>query len=442
MNRFIATTLLLSLASAGMSEEPARIEPIDVPIVRFALAPPEPMPLPPVESELANVITLSEAEAMALAFHPAMREASGQTQAARGKWLQVGLRPNPQLGYLGEEIGEAGRAGKQGGFVSQEFVTAGKLDLNRAAAARDVSAVEQQVARTRLQVITTARVYYIEALAAERNLLLARQLETMGRQAVQVTELRLQAQEISRASLLQSEVEYQSVSLLVEQATNRHEAAWRRLTAIVGIPETSPQPLDDTLDDPLPALDWTATRERLLAESPELAELRERVEQARWAVRRASAGRIPNITAQSGVQFDYASNETLANVQVSVPLPVFDRNQGNVVRTCGELTSAKAALEEAKLALEQQLAAAMAEYTTVTKRVARYRESVLPAAEESRDLITQAYQQGEVDFLQLLSVQQTFTEKNLTYMQDLATGWKKWAEIDGLLVGMLPGSSN
>jgi outer membrane protein, heavy metal efflux system len=442
MMRLTAIFVLLLSASPGFCADSTAVEPADVPTVRFALVPAEPMPLPPIDGEKANALTLSEVEDMALAFHPAMRAAEGQRQSAQGQWLQVGLRPNPELGYSGEEIGEEGKAGKQGGFISQEFVTAGKLALSRAAASRGVSATEQRMAMTRLQVITTARIYYFDALAAERGLVLARQLATMGQQAVQASKLRLQAQEISRASLLQSEVEYESVALLVEQATNQHEAAWRRLTAIAGIPDATPQRLDDILDDPLPTLDWAATRERLLAESPELAELRERVEQARWAVQRAAAGRIPNVTAQSGVQYDNASGDTLANVQVSVPLPLFDRNQGNVVRTSGELTSAKAALEEAALRLEQRLAASMAEYATVAKRVARYRESVLPAAEQSRDLITQAYEQGEVDFLQLLSVQQTYTEKNRTYLQDLATAWKKWAEIDGLLVGTLPGSSN
>ena len=89
-------------------------------------------------------------------------------RAARGEWLQVGLRPNPQIGYVGDEIGDEGRAGMQGGFVSQEFVTAGKLGLSRAVALREVSAAEQRLERTRRQVVTTVRMYYYELLAAER----------------------------------------------------------------------------------------------------------------------------------------------------------------------------------------------------------------------------------------------------------------------------------
>src|SRR4051812_26658522 len=83
---------------------------------------PEPLPLQPATVGAADArLTLAEAESLALANHPALREAAAQVQAAQGKWLQVGLRPNPVIGYSGEEIGSSGTAGKQGGFIGQEF---------------------------------------------------------------------------------------------------------------------------------------------------------------------------------------------------------------------------------------------------------------------------------------------------------------------------------
>jgi outer membrane protein, heavy metal efflux system len=425
----------------GSGTEPSHAASSLVQPARFAMVAPEPeLPSPAGSSQGAKPLTLAEVEASAMAFHPVLREAEGQVRAARGEWLQVGLRPNPAIGYLGEEIGDAGTAGKQGGFVSQEFITAGKLRLGRAVALRDVSAAEQQFERTRLELVTTARIYYFEAVAAQRQVALARQLEAMGSQAVKASELRLQAMEGSRASLLASQVEFESASLLVEQATNRQQAAWRRLASIAGLADATPRPLEDLLAKPLPALDWQQQRERLLAGSPELAELRFRVERAKWAVQQATAGRVPNVNLQTGVQFDHAANDTIANVQVSVPLPLFDRNQGNVSRACGELAAAQAALDERELALAERLAAAIRDYQTASRRVEKFEATILPAAQQSLELISQAYDQGELDYLQLLAAQRTYTEKNVTHLQDLETAWKKWAEIDSLLVGALPGS--
>jgi len=195
--------------------------------------------------------------------------------------------------------------------------------------------------------------------------------------------------------------------------------------------------LDDALAEPLPEIEWESARDRLLSASPELAELQFNVDRAKWAVQRATAGRVPNVSLQTGVQFDHVSRDTIANVQVSMPLPLFDRNQGNVTRACGELAAAQAALEERELALGQQLASAVAEYQTARRRAEKFAATILPAAQQSLDLVSQAYEQGELDYLQLLAAQRTFTEKSLTHLQDLETAWMKWAEIEGLLVGAL-----
>jgi cobalt-zinc-cadmium efflux system outer membrane protein len=69
--------------------------------------------------------------------------------------------------------------------------------------------------------------------------------------------------------------------------------------------------------------------------------------------------------------------------------------------------------------------------------VARYSESILPAARETLDMINAGYQQGQLEFIQVLAAQQTYAQANLTYLEDLETAWKKWAEIEGLLVGTL-----
>jgi cobalt-zinc-cadmium efflux system outer membrane protein len=301
-----------------------------------------------------------------------------------------------------------------------------------------VSAAEQRYELTRLQLITSVRMYFYEALAAERALALAGKLRSIAAQSVTLSDKRLQALEGSRAALLQSQIESESASLLVEQATNRREAAWRRLASLLGTESEPPKSLEDTLLQPLPELGWESTRERILADSPELAELRYDVERARWAVTRARAGRVPNVDMEAGVAKDNATGDTIASVQVSMPIPVFNRNQGAIAQAGGELTAAQAALEQRELMLQQRLAAALRDYATARQRVAQYSETIIPKARESLDIITHAYEQGELDYLQLLAIQQTYTEKNIAYLQDLEIAWKKWAEIDGLLVGPLP----
>jgi cobalt-zinc-cadmium efflux system outer membrane protein len=275
----------------------------------------EPIPLPPVGPGGGDRLTLAEAQSLAEGSHPALREASARAQAARGNWLQVGLLPNPSVGYMGQEIGNEDTAGLQGWYVENEFITAGKLGWNRAVAIREVAIAEQRAEVLRLQ-----------------------------------------------------RVEREATMLLEVQATERRNAAWRRLATAIGLREATPPALDDALNQPLPEMNWELVRGRLISESPELAELRYEVERARYAVQRASAGGVPNILLQAGTQHDNMTDDNIANVQIGVPLPIFNRNQGAVAQACGELAAAQAALERRELALELRLAEAMRDYATARER--------------------------------------------------------------------------
>jgi outer membrane protein, heavy metal efflux system len=438
LNRFVLFILVFASAPSVLDRRAlGQEQALEIPNLEADLVVvPEPVPLPAVDGAPApKVLTLAEAEMLATGSHPALREAAAQVRAIGGKWVQVGLRPNPTIGYAGNQIGDSGSAGQQGGFVGQEFVTAGKLGLNRNIAMREQQAAEQRLQRTRLQVTTTVRKYYFEALAAERSVTFARQLSDIAGQSVRVSEQRLKALDIPKTALLQSQIESESASLLEQQANERHDAAWRRLASVIGMQSRRPLALEDVLARPLPELDFATVSERLKHESPELSELRFAVEEARAEVERASAGRVPNITAVAGVQHDNATQDNIANVQVSIPLPVFDRNQGAITQACGQLSAAQAALEARELALDQQLSTSLRDYRTARERVIKYASKVLPAAQETLGMITTGYQQGQLDYVQVLTVQQTYAAKNLSYLQDLETAWKEWAEIEGLLVG-------
>jgi cobalt-zinc-cadmium efflux system outer membrane protein len=403
---------------------------------------PEPIPLPPVQNpDTADRLTLAEAELMAVAFHPALREIEGRLNAARGKWVQVGLRPNPMIGYDGQDMGDSGTAGKQGGFISKELVTAGKLRLNRAVASREQAVVEERMQQTRLQVITTVRLAYYEALAAERQVTLARQLTEIAGEAVRVSDQRLKALDIPRSSLLQSQIESESAMLLEQQAEQRREAALRELAASIGMHDRQPMLLEDVLVRPLPEMNWETTRSRLMSESPELAALHFAVERAKCAVERAAAGRVPNLNLETGVQYDNTAKDTIANVRLSMPLQIFDRNQGAIAEAYGELAAAQAALDKKEIELHRRLAAAIRDYNTARQRVTTYAEKVLPVARETLDITSTGYREGEIEFIQVLAVQQTYAQKNLSYLQDLEAAWKNWAEIDGLLVGPVSASA-
>jgi hypothetical protein len=98
-----------------------------------------PQPLPAADQGLS----LADLECMALANNPALRRAAALVGAARGNWVQVGLKPNPSVGYEGQQLGSGGLAEQHAVTFGQEIITGGKLQLNRDVARGGLAVAEQ-----------------------------------------------------------------------------------------------------------------------------------------------------------------------------------------------------------------------------------------------------------------------------------------------------------
>lgn len=97
---------------------------------------------------------------------------------------------------------------------------------------------------------------YYEALVAERSMTLANTLRQVAGQALEASELRPRALEGAQQDVLRSQVESENTQLPVIDATNRRDAAGRRLSSISGGSVADVPKLDDEFAAPLPALDW------------------------------------------------------------------------------------------------------------------------------------------------------------------------------------------
>jgi len=454
--RFVMTlvVLLAGLPLTNVSAQPPELRLPAAPLPadsRDVLAP-EPVrppvgqptdrsPLPPAGQPSASGLTLGELEAMAERCNPTLAQAAARVQAARGQCVQVGLYPNPVVGYLGSEIGNEGRAGQQGGFIGQEVVTAGKLQLNRAVASQEIRQAEYIWAAQRFRVVTDVRRGFYEVLVAQRTMELAEQLVGIGERGVKTAEELMKAKEVARADLLQARIEADSARILLEKARNRYAGAWRSLATVVGDPALRPTALAGSLQDGMAPLTWEDALNRLLTESPQLAGAQAGVARAQAALSRECAGRVPNVDLQAGVQYDNATRDTFATVQVGVPIPIYNRNQGNISKAQAELAAAQHEVRRVRLALEQRLAAVFEQYATAHQQVEKYTQDIMPNAQESLKLVSSGYRQGEFSYLMLLTAQRTYFQTNLAYLDALRDLRSATTSLEGnLLSDSLQGS--
>ncbi|MFV1968036.1 MAG: TolC family protein [Pirellulaceae bacterium] len=426
-----------TLASSGGREEDSWRD-ADRPNVRPVVYQPtsDPQELPATEELQGSEMTLLDLEAMALQSSPAITQAVAQVEAAQGNWVQVGLPPNPSLGYSGQEIGNDGKSGQQGGFVAQNFITGKKLRLNREIAAWEVERAERNLGAVRLRVLTDVRIGYYDVLIAQRRRELATDLVHIGEQGVTATQALFDAREVSEADPLRARVQAETARIFFQTSTNQYVEAWRRLSAVLGMPDLAPQPLEGELKPDEFNLSWNETLQQVLGERPEMAAAIAGVESARWGIERAHAQVIPNVNVQAGVALDNSTGDTISNISVALPIPIINRNQGGIRRAEAEAFAAEKAVDRLALDLQSRLATAFQRYESARNQVDKYSQEggILDTAKRTLDLIQAGYQAEEFGVLDLLAAQRTFSQTNLAYLGSLREVWASAMEIRGLLL--------
>ena len=424
-----------SVASQQKLSDKQSAVPEPLPVLQPLLVP-EPVPIPQPTDAAVSDWSLADLEGMALQNNPALAQAAARVDAARGNWVQVGLPPNLELGYSGQQLGSHGKAEQQGVFVGQEFVTGKKLRLNRQVAGWEIQRAERELEAFRLRVLTDVRIGYYDVLIAQRRRELAAELVRIAEQGEAAAQALFNGREVSEADPLRARVEAETARILLQTSINQHLQSWRRITAVLGMPDLALQRLHGELNADELDLSWQDTLRTVLSDSPEITAAIADVEAARWAVERAYAQVVPNVDVQAIFQDDRGTGSTNGNLQVTLPVPLWNRNQGGIRRAQAEVAAAQRAVDRIALDLQARLAVAFQRYDSARNQVDKYarKDGVLETATRTLELIRTGYKAEEYGVLDLLSVQRTFFHTNLAFLDAQRELWIAVMEIRGLLL--------
>lgn len=427
------TACLVAMTSVCSAQQPVVVQPLP-PVLQVGGLIPTPEGLPAVPPH--GALTLTDLEQMGLVANPSVARAAALVGAARGQWVQVGLLPNPTVGYLGQQLGSGGLAEQHGVQFSQDFVRGGKLRLSRAVAEQQIAKAEQELVAQQQRVITDVRIGFYQVLLAQRQIELTDNLTLISRQGANTVDGLFRAKEASRSDVLQAQLELENSQILVQNSRYRYDAAWRSLTVVVGHPELLPQPLAGDAFAAPREFNYQDSLRRLLTASPEVAIAMTEIDLARTTLARARVEPIPNISFQGLVNpvDNGIFGRSDGGVSLSMPIPILNKNQGAILRAQQEIVAAERAMQQLEFDLQNRLAPTFERYASARNQVERYRSTILPAAQESLNLVRQTYQAGEANFLNLLTAQRTFSQMNLNYLQALQSLRVSEAEIEGLLL--------
>lgn len=316
-------------------------------------------------------------------------------------------------------MGNQNTPGKQGGYVRQRIITGNKLKLDMAIAGHSVDEREWLYAADRKQLVHEVRVLFYETLIAQQRVALAAELVRLGDGLVEATRKLVGGRQATPNALLQAEIQAEEAKILSDNARNRQRESWRRLASLIGDPALGLTSLHGDATRDLSRYTWDECRSLVLERHPELAAAQVRVGRSRLAVTRARREVIPDVDINVRVGHVFPTNSDVAEVILGVPLPVFDRNQGNISRAEAELTLARHDVRRIELDLYSRLATVYREYANARQQARRYSERILPNARKSLDLVINGYRQGQVPFIVQLTMQRKYVEVNLAYLESI-----------------------
>lgn len=366
--------------------------------------------LPAPGQETAPVrLTLDQALARALERNPALAAQRYGERAAAALVEQAGARPNPQLEMGFENFAGTGRVQGVRSLettvqASQTFERGGKREKRVVVANRGRDAAAGEFAVRRAEVLAAVAGAYLETVAAQQRLALSEEPLALARETVEAVNARVRAGAASaagaaraRAALAGAQVEFARAQAGLVAARATLAATWG------GTPAEVPT-VAGTLRVPAAVPDEGAFADRL-AQNPRLEWQRAQVAQRRAALELEQAQAVQDVTVGGGLRLLREGSDAGLVAGVTMPLPVRNRNQGNIRAARENLAGAEQAGRAVESELRSAFTAAWQNLVAAHAAAQSLRRDALPAAAEAHAAVRAAYERGALPLIDVLDAQ-------------------------------------
>ena len=385
----------------------------------------------------AEPLSLAKAIELALEGNPEVAAAKRQWEATEGQVLQGRSRPNPELAYSLEDTRSKTRT--QSWQLNLPVELGGKRAARTKAAEKSREQAQAQLAELQATVRANVAAAYFDVLTAQERLVLARDSAALAKSSTDTVSKRVAAGKVSPVEESKARVAEAGVRVELAQAASEQRNALSRLFALLGRIDAPYTVLEGKAEN-LPSVPSLADLQPLISSAPGVVLARIEVDRRKALTALEQSKRVPDVTVSVGMQ---RSNETQRNVLlfgVSVPLPIFDRNQGNLLEALKLEDKARDELQAASVRLHSEVAQGQERLSTITAEVQSLQQDVLPGAKSAYDAATIGFENGKFNFLEVLDAQRTYFTAKSQYLKALGEAHRAAADIDRLLgASMVPG---
>jgi len=379
---FFLLLLAISFAATAREEDPAPVP----------AAPPSPLTLP-------------EAERLALRASPALKAAEARIRLEEGRLRQAGLYPNPDLTL--DSSWFTGGSGHRETILSlrQPIAYPRKRDLEKKEALERIEAARRDLERVRLEILLETREAYFRIHFAHEVLKVEEEDLEATRAVRKAVEARVATGDAAPFESLKASVEVSRAESEVSRARGELAAETASFNLLLGLPADAPTVAAEPNSDLEPAGELPALQARALERQPEIQSRQHTALAAGFAAERARLDRRPDLSA--GPALGHETSGFFVGAGVSVRLPVWNRNQGNIVATEAGREETLAQVDAARLAVSRLVADSYGRYRSARAQKLLFEQGLLSEAAQLVETARKAYEGGESGILEVLDARRT-----------------------------------
>lgn len=376
-----------------------------------------------IDAFAQQTIDFSTAVELARKNNPDWRAAEQEVQVARGRLTTAALISpfNPIVeGQAGPRKVPGERTGADVGVgISMEIEVAGQRGTRITEAERNLQRVEasfQNFVRTfrgRL-----ARAFY-EAVFARERLALQRRVENLNRALADVTRIRFDAGDVSGLEVNAAMVRYGLSRKETLDAERNLTQSLLELRRLIGVEESFVP--EDKLDTTLPAVSPAAVLDRALANRPDLLAMRYELQRAEAEIALVRRQIFPNPIFGLSVLREGGSGDKTVLGGVSIPLPVFNRRQGELESLEARRIQASAEILAIEKEIQKEVNQAMNQLETARQSAGLFQQEIITQVDENFRLLEAAYRERRIDLPQLLVMENNLVNANQSYLEVLSS---------------------
>jgi len=401
-------------------------------------------------SKEIDELTLKHALQLALEHNSELAAFAKEIRALDGITLQVGLLPNPDLSVNVENLGNVnslhGDINSQKNVaqeivqqlttirISQLIELGGKRAARISAATLGKDVAVNDFEMRRIDLVAQVANAFTEVLVNQEQLSLAIENQKLAQILVNTVSKRVQAGKASPIEETKVEIAFSAAQIALTQAQRDLSVSRKRLIQFCGNSFSNFDKSVGNLESLIAIPSFDSLLQRALVNPMALRAIKS-IEQRKSLLEVEKTRRIPNLTVSAGAVHHAAIGGSTPVISMTMPLPLFNRNQGSIKEAHERLEKSLDEQAAIELKIKTDLAQAYETFSAAQSEVNILRNRVIPGAKSAFEVTKKGYQIGKFGLIELLDAQRTLFQNQVLYLRALTNYQLQVNEIERLIGG-------